>query len=160
MTNKLTQEEFDKLERNNYGFIDVPAFTDLTEIKVFPNKCIFGTGCSFGEDCRFGNLCSFGGYCNFGKDCRFGKDCSFGEDYRFGKDCSICDHVLTHSHTLTMTGLDYSKRTLYLWKTKDGIYCQAGCFFGNKETFLQRVNKKYGENSDYEKAVNFLESLK
>ena len=52
-----------------------------------------------------------------------------------------------------------SKRALYLWNTKDGVYFQAGCRFDNEQNFLEAVRKKYGTNSQYEKAMNFLKTL-
>ena len=44
---KYTQEEFDAIERDEYGIKNCPT-GDYTAIKNF------GNGCSFGEVCRFG----------------------------------------------------------------------------------------------------------
>ena len=98
---KMTQKEFDSIEKNEYGVKEIPSHTDLTDIKSFGKHCSFGKGCrfgydcsfgencGFGEHCRFGEYCSFGEHCSFGKGCRFGENCSFGECCRFGENCSF-----------------------------------------------------------------------
>lgn len=48
---QLTQEEFNKLERNKNGYIVIPAYTDCTQIQEFPEWCRFGECCSFGKRC-------------------------------------------------------------------------------------------------------------
>jgi len=64
---KITQEEFNKLGRNEYGFIVVPAFSDLREIKTFPKHCIFSDRCRFSDGCKFSDRCEFGYDCKFGE---------------------------------------------------------------------------------------------
>ena len=83
----ITQEEFDNLPRNEFGIKVVPAYSDLTAIREFGERCSFGECCSFGEYCRFGERCSFGECCSFGEYCRFGERCSFGEYCSFGECC-------------------------------------------------------------------------
>jgi len=55
-----------------------------------------------------------------------------------------------------ISGLGELNRTLYVWNTKDGIYCQAGCFFGSRSEFIEAVTKKYSSDHKYIKAVEFL----
>ena len=59
-----TQEDFNKLEKDEFGYTICPTGV-YTDIKEFPNKCIFGERCSFGKCCSFGESCSFGRYCNY-----------------------------------------------------------------------------------------------
>jgi len=69
-------------------------------------------------------------------------------------------HVITDKFVLSISGLGKEKRTLYVWRTEDGIYCQAGCFFDTEENFRFKVIEKYGEDADYLKALDLLKSLK
>ena len=55
-----------------------------------------------------------------------------------------------------MMGLGEHNRTLYLWETVNGYYCQAGCFFGTESEFVKAVTLKYGGDHKYIKAVEFL----
>ena len=55
---KYTQEEFDAIERDEYGIKNCPT-GDYTAIKNFGERCSFGEWCSFGERCRFGKTCNF-----------------------------------------------------------------------------------------------------
>ena len=65
-------------------------------------------------------------------------------------------HVLRQQHVLAITGLGEYNRTLYVWNTEDGVYCQAGCFFGTKEQFEKAVTQKYSSTHKYIRAVEFL----
>ncbi len=55
-----------------------------------------------------------------------------------------------------ISGLGKHERTLYVWDTLDGIYCQAGCFFGTREEFEKQVTEKYSKDHKYIRAVEFL----
>ena len=83
---------------------------------------------------------------------------TFGERCSFGKRCSICNHELTGFKMRSISGLGEYKRTLYIWDTVDGIYCQAGCFFDTQEEFTKSVTEKYHSEHAYIKAVEFLTS--
>jgi hypothetical protein len=56
----------------------------------------------------------------------------------------------------SVSGVGDHKRTLILWSCEDGIFFQAGCFFGSNDDFMAAVIEKYGKNSQYERAMNFL----
>lgn len=142
---KYTLEDFENFPI--VGDIKQCPTGDYSNIEKIPSWCSFGEGCSFGEWCRFGERC------------RFGESCSFGERCRFGKGCKVCNHELSHMHVINISGVGDHKRTLYLWMTKDGVFCQAGCFFGDEKEFISAVKEKYGDNSDYEKALNFLKGI-
>ena len=45
-----------------------------------------------------------------------------------------------------------------IWDTVDGFYAQAGCFFGDIESFKLAVVEKYNDQHTYIKAVDFLAS--
>lgn len=81
---------------------------------------------------------------------------NFGEWCSFGERCLICDRKMKDEFVRSMSGLGEHRRTLYVWNTEDGVYCQTGCFFGTKEDFFKAVTEKYNENHAYIKAVNFL----
>ena len=51
---KYTQEEFDAIERDEYGIKNCPT-GDYTAIKNFSEWCSFGERCSFGALCSFEN---------------------------------------------------------------------------------------------------------
>ena len=185
---KITQSEFDILPVEN-GFKICPT-GDYSEIKNFGNSCSFGescsfgnscsfgewcsfgnscsfgelcrfgNSCSFGESCRFGEWCGFGESCRFGKSCRFGEWCGFGESCRFGESCSFGGKKTNQKFVRSLSGLGHEKRTLYVWLTEDGVYCQAGCFFDTESVFRKAVVEKYGEDADYLKALDLLKSLK
>ena len=55
---KYTQEEFDAIERDEYGIKNCPS-GDYTAIKIFGERCSFGERCNFGKWCSFGEWCSF-----------------------------------------------------------------------------------------------------
>ena len=66
------------------------------------------------------------------------------------------EHTLLQRHVMSVSGCGGKKRTLYLWHTKDGYYCQAGCFFGTETSFVEAVQAKYGEDAYYIKAFQLL----
>jgi hypothetical protein len=135
----ITQEEFDNLPRNEFGIKVVPAYSDLTAIREF------GERCNFGEDCSFGKYCSFGEYCRFGECCRFGEDCSL-----------IGLKILNYK---AVDQIGKNKRKLYCWNLEGALYFQAGCFFGKKDELLERVDEEYGKDSEYHLAIEFLEKI-
>ena len=57
-----------------------------------------------------------------------------------------------------MSGLGMHNRTLYVWQTVEGYYCQAGCFFDTEQEFIDAVTEKYHADHKYIKAVKFLKS--
>lgn len=134
---KYTQKEFDNFEIVN-GIKHCPT-GDYTNV-----RCWFSEGCSFSGLCSFGERCSFSG------------ECSFSELCSFGRLCKILTHVVKHRTIKSISGLGNSKRTLYLWDTEDGVYCQAGCFFDTLEAFEKAVTAKYGSSHAYIKAAKFL----
>jgi len=171
----MTQQEFDAIERNEFGVKVIPAFTDLTQIKVFGNYCRFGENCIFGEKCSFGKFCSFGNYCSFGEKCSFGKFCSFGnycsfgencrfsnycrfgENCRFSEKCKLNNKIIIDYKAVDRVG-NY-ERKLYCWNLENVLYFQAGCFFGTKKELLEKVNAKYEKGSEYHLAITFLTKI-
>ena len=148
---KYTLEDFEDFDIVN-GRIQCPR-GDYSAIESFPDSC------SFADWCSFGGRCSFGEWCRFGKWCSFGGWCSFGEGCSFGERCAICENKMLDTFVRSVSGLGNEKRTLYLWNTKNGWFAQAGCFFGSESEFIEAVNKKYGEDHQYIKALEFLKTL-
>ena len=148
---RYTQQDFDNFEV--VGGVKQCPSGDYTSIRVFSEECSFAKGCSFAGGCSFAEECSFA------KGCSFAEWCSFAERCRFAGGCRIESHTLKHSYVISVSGIGGYKRTLYLWITTDGIFCQAGCFFGSEEEFLVSVRNKYGENSAYEQSLNLLKGI-
>ena len=146
----ITPEEFQNFPVVN-GVKQCPT-GDYSLIKEFPEYCSFAKGCSFAVGC------SFAGYCSFAEGCSFAERCSFAEYCSFARGCSIVDKEILQMKSLGSLG--EHQRTLYLWKTKEGFFLQAGCFFGTPEEFTNAVLKKYkNPEHEYIKSMNFLISL-
>ena len=120
---KYTKAEFENFEIDEYGLRVCPS-GDYTEIDSFGERCSFGEGCSFGEWCRFGERC------RFGEVCRFGEGCSH--------------EGLTNSTYFACDRIGSEKRKTYFFKSDDGFYVRAGCFFGTFDEFVKRVNEVHG----------------
>ena len=135
------------------------AWCRFAEACSFAEECSFAAWCSFAERCSFAAWCSFAERCSFAKECSFAEACSFAAWCRFAERCNIGGHTLKHSYVISVSGIGEYKRTLYLWITTDGIFCQAGCFFGSEEEFVIAVRNKYGENSAYEQSLNLLKGI-
>ena len=142
---RYTQEDFDSFEVVA-GIKQCPS-GDYSLISEFTEQCRFAGGCSFAEWCRFAGWCSFAGGCSFAESCSF------------AEGCSVESHTLKVSHIVAVSGIGKYKRTLYVWITDDGIFCQAGCFFGSEVEFLIAVRNKYGEDSAYEQSLNLLKRI-
>ena len=175
-----TQEEFDKFLVIE-GIKQCPT-GNYTAIKYFTEKCSFSEECSFSEGsifverckfagwCKFAEWCSFGKWCHFSAGCTFAEGCNFGgciftgtcsfaEHCRFYNSCLISGHEMLDSFVRSLSGVGTCRRTLYVWNTKDGWFCQAGCRFDKEETFLFEVRRRYGNDSHYERAVKFLKEI-
>lgn len=105
-------------------------------------------------------LKTFPAWSVFGGGCRFGESSTFGDECNFGKGSLICGHTMLDLCVRSVSSIGVFGRTLYAWNTVDGWFCQAGCRFTAEYDFIAAVREKYGENSDYERAVAFLKSLK
>jgi len=133
---KYTQEEFNVMERNEYGRKICPS-GDYTDIKIFPAKCVFednnafGNEISFDEGCEFGSNCEFGHHCSFGQNCIFehfsvfGDECVFWGLCEFGNNCTFNDHY------------DFGYGCDFGYDCTFGNECDFGtnCTFGNDCTF-------------------------
>ena len=113
---KYTQEEFDAIERDEYGIKNCPS-GDYTAIK---NLCKW---------CSFGERCSLGEWCSFGERCSFGKGCDFENGRVKNGKFFACDRIGSE------------KRKTYFFKGDNGYFVRAGCFFGTLDEFVERVKK-------------------
>lgn len=170
MMKKYTEKDFETFERNEWGWLICPS-GDYTEIRTFPEKCIFGKRCNFrrrsnfGVMCGFGDGCTFGEMCNFdawssfgkrsifgeasrfgacssfGKWCNFGERCSFGELSRFDEKCS--HEGLTNSIYVAIDRIGSELRKTYFFKAEEGYFVRAGCFFGTLDEFKVQVHETH-----------------
>ena len=116
---KMTQEEFDAIERNAEGIKEIPPFTDMSDIKSFGECCSFGDYCRFGECCIFGECCL---YCNI----------EFKKYYQFGGfgsvDRTTRVYLLADNSVLIECG------------------CQIGLKI---DEFKQRVESEYSSDTEH-----------
>ena len=180
-----TQEEFDAIPRNEYGWKVCPT-GNYSTIKDFPSRCDFGMGCIFGEFCsfvdgsRFGACCSFGAGCDFGAECRFGvgsrfgarcnfgDECKFGEWFRFGEMCRFgaeCTYESGRVHNGRYVAVDRIGRELrkaYFIRGDEGLFVRAGCWFGTFDEFEKRVHEVHKgtrHERDYINALIFARGM-
>ena len=126
-----------------------------------------------GEDSTFG-ICSTLSYVDIGdgttfssfcrlRDCKIGQQCSFGQKVALGLDNYINTEdglkKINPGKLKSVSPLGKHERTLTYWDTEEGPYFQAGCFIGTVEEFAKAVTRKYGLDSDYSKAAEFLVSI-
>lgn len=95
---KMTQEEFNALERNESGYLVIPNNTDCTAIEfntadrvIFGNCCKLDNYSMLGDECEFGNWCKLGYGCELGDYCVLNSNCVLGDDCELGKGCILGD---------------------------------------------------------------------
>ena len=81
-------------------------------------------------------MCPTGDYSDINA---FGEGCSFGEWCRFGEGCS--HEGLTNSTYFACDRIGSEKRKTYFFRSEEGLFVRAGCFFGNVEDFEKRVKE-------------------
>ena len=93
---KMTQEEFNALERDNNGYLTIPNDTDCTEICfgvkdmiTFGDNCKLGDWSALGSDCKLGNYCTLGNRCELGNGCILGYECRLGDYCKLGNWCEL-----------------------------------------------------------------------
>lgn len=138
---KYTQQEFNNFEKDDYGYIICPS-GDYTEIKYFPECCIFGECCSFSERCSFGECCIFGEYCSFGECCIFGERCIF---YNTSIYC-----LFEFNKLINLNGLFQYPIRLYINTITKEYYLSIGCHnFATLEEALKFGKENKYDISDY-----------
>ena len=90
-------------------------------------------------------MCPTGDYSDINA---FGEGCSFGEGCRFGEGCS--HEGLTNSTYFACDRIGSEKRKTYFFRSEEGLFVRAGCFFGTMEEFENRV-KEVHKSTKYEK---------
>ena len=138
---EYTNEDLKTFERNEWGWLICPS-GDYTEIRTFPEKCIFEKGCNFIRRSNFGVWCSFGEWCSFCERCNFGERCVFGELNRFDENCS--QEGLTNSIYVAVDRIGSELRKTYFFKAEEGYFVRAGCFFGTLDEFKTKVHETHG----------------
>lgn len=165
---KMTQAEFNALERDKNGYLVIPNCTDCTGISFgAENKAIFGYGCKLGNGCKLGDECTLGNWCTLGygcelgdgcklgNECKLGDDCKLGNECKLGKGCKLGEYIdarATFEGGRVQDGLyvqigniGSEHRTAYFYIDKDGaIFVRAGCWFGKLNDFKVRVKDVHG----------------
>ena len=165
---KMTQAEFNALERDKNGYLVIPDCTDCTGISFgAENKAIFGYGCKLGNGCKLGDECTLGDECKLGNGCELGTNCELGDEYTLGDECTLgnecelgdcctlgeyIDARATFEAGRVQDGLyvqigniGSEHRTAYFYIDKDGaMFVRAGCWFSGMEDFKVRVKSVHG----------------
>lgn len=171
----FTQEEFDAIPRDKYGWKNCPS-GDYTQIKNFPERCSFERGSIFGSDavfenecrlgdgCQLGNRCQLGNICRLGDDCQLGNYCDLGDYCRFGAG-AVFENGLVQG-TVSMLRVAYigsRKGTTYFWKHNKGIFVRCGCFSGDIEKFKAQVEETHKNNpqhlKEYRGAIQYAKTV-
>lgn len=125
--------------------------TNFGRAAVFGEGCTF-LNCTFGDNTRFGKNSvfqhsKFGNECVFGPICHF-SHCDYGNNMVFGERCVFDNHVAKPGYPLfAVSTMFYVLRTVYVFNTIDGLYVQAGCFFGTADEFLQKTAEDCNDRS-------------
>lgn len=153
---KYTQEEYNAIERDEYGVKRLPK-GDYTQV-VLDNgchsvdaECEFGTGCrvgdwcEFGAGCKFGAGCEFGYGCKIGDDCKLGRRCKFGESFVHGKNTSFEGGAVKNGTFVKIGRIGSEMRDAYFFIDENGkFFVRAGCWFSDMESFIERVHEVHG----------------
>lgn len=129
---KMTQAEFDALNRDEEGYLAIPDCTDCTEID-------FGAA----DRVILGNCCELGYGCKLGDECTLGYGCKLGEyiDVRATFEAGRVQDGLY----VQIGNIGSEHRTAYFYIDRDGaMFVRAGCWFGGMEDFKVRVADVHG----------------
>lgn len=130
-------------ERCNFG----PYSEFRTHTKFV--RCRFGDGVRLAKNSVFIG-CDFGALCSFDEECSFDDNCHYGSSIYFGIGCTFNGHrAVSHHPVFICDGNFNCRRTLYFFNTVDGLFVQAGCFFGHVSKFLERTEKECQPFSGY-----------
>ena len=130
---KMTQAEFNALERDKNGYLVIPDCTDCTGISFgAENKAIFGYGCTLGNGCKLGDECTLGDWCRLGYGCTLGEYIDARATFEAGR---VQDGLYVQ-----IGNIGSEHRTAYFYVDKDGaMFVRAGCWFSGMEDFKVRV---------------------
>ena len=117
---KMTQEEFDELERNEDGYLMIPDCTDCTEINFCAaDKVVFGNGCELGDECKLGEYIDVRATFEAGR---------------------VVDGLYVQ-----VGNIGSEHRTAYFYIDKNGaMFVRAGCWFSGMDEFKTRVATVHG----------------
>ena len=136
--NKLTQTEFDAMERDELGFLHIPPETDCSDVDVNgAKKVVFGDGCTLGDCCNLGNDCTLGDGCKLGDCCTLGEFCDIRATFEGGN--------VKNGLFFTVGNIGSEHRTAYFYINEDGaLFVRAGCWFSALDDFKARVRDIHG----------------
>lgn len=130
---KMTQVEFDALQRDAHGYKHIPSETDCTEVGFHgEHKLIFGNWCTLGNMCKLGNWCKL--------DIR----CTLGESALY-KIATFEGGGVQNGLHVTVGQIGRENRVAYFYIDENGsIFVRAGCWFSDLDRFVVRVKKVHG----------------
>lgn len=136
--NKLTQAEFDAMERDELGFLRIPPETDCTSVEFNgAEKVVFGDCCALGNCCTLGDCCKLGDWCRLGDDCALGEFCDVRATFESGR--------VKNGLYITVGNIGSEHRTAYFYIDEDGVlFVRAGCWFSGMDDFKARVQGVHG----------------
>ena len=141
---KMTQAEFDALERDKNGYLVIPDRTDCTGISfgaadkvIFGDWCVLDCGCELGTGCKLGNGCVLGNECKLGVRCKLGEYIDVRATFEDGR---VQDGLY-----IQIGNIGSEHRTAYFYIDKNGVmFVRAGCWFSGMEDFKVRVKGVHG----------------
>ena len=135
---KLTQEEFDAMTRDECGYINIPYDTDCTGVDFHgTGKIAFGSDCTLGSYCTLGNRCTLGNYCTLGDRCTLGEYCNVRAMFESGR--------VKNGLYVQVGNIGREHRTAYFYIDECGaMYVRAGCWFSGMDDFKERVHNVHG----------------
>ena len=101
---KLTQEQFNLMTRDERGYINIPDDTDCSDVDFYGTEMII-----FGDRCELYSV-HLGAACVFGRGTKFAGHCMFGPNSTFGGGCVLsgCDASHSDLHGSIIRGCDLS----------------------------------------------------
>ena len=135
---KMTQAEFNELERNESGYLVIPECTDCTEIDFgAASRVILGNCCELGNRCELGYGCKLGDECKLGYGCKLGEYIDVRATFEAGR---VQDGLYVQ-----VGNIGSKHRTAYFYVDKDGaMFVRAGCWIGTLNDFKVRVKDVHG----------------
>lgn len=128
----FTQEEYDAIERDEYGVKYLP-YEDYSQVIIKNDRCSATAGCEFGD------------WCKFGAECEFGDWCKFGEFFTHGKNTTFENGRVKNGTFVKVGRIGREMRDAYFFIDENGkFFVRAGCWFSDMNEFTERVHEVHG----------------
>lgn len=151
---KMTQAEFDALNPDADGCIQIPDDTDCTKIFFNSDPKLIQTGdrckfasfnrfrfdSEFGDENEFKDFNEFLGANKFGNGTKFGRCTIFGEFIDVRADFE--NGAVKNGLYITVGNIGSLHRTAYFFIDENGkLFVRAGCWFSDMNEFKARVQE-------------------